>query len=159
MLLLNLECLCSSFAWVPQPGPSSRVSRTGVFFQRKTKTDWFGTFPNRSFVSKSELEMIARAFISSCFNYCVFTCLNQKRLFQCVQRLNSHRADITQLHWLPVHLRVHFKCQSWLLKLLLVKLLPTYLQSCGFLNLLLLCTPHTHFKSRQDNLTHSQSCL
>lgn len=81
----------------------------------------------RTLLSKAELEMIIHAFISSRSDYCnsLFTCLTQKELhrLQAVQnsaaRLLTHtskRAHITlvlaELHWLPIHLRIHFKTRG-----------------------------------------------
>lgn len=75
-------------------------------------------------MSRSEIEMIIHAFISSRLDYCnsVFTCLSKKSLerLQVVQNAAgrlitrspkcSHITPLLiKLHWLPIHYRVHFK--------------------------------------------------
>uniref|UniRef100_A0A3B3HCK7 Reverse transcriptase domain-containing protein n=1 Tax=Oryzias latipes TaxID=8090 RepID=A0A3B3HCK7_ORYLA len=75
-------------------------------------------------VSRSEMEMLIHSFISSRLDYCnsIFTCLSKKSLerLQIVQNAaarlltnSSKFSHITpllkQLHWLPIHYRVHFK--------------------------------------------------
>uniref|UniRef100_A0A3P9LSI1 Reverse transcriptase domain-containing protein n=1 Tax=Oryzias latipes TaxID=8090 RepID=A0A3P9LSI1_ORYLA len=75
-------------------------------------------------LSRSEMEMLIHAFISTRLDYCnsIFTCLNEKSLerLQVVQNAaarlltkSSKYSHVTpllnQLHWLPIRYRVHFK--------------------------------------------------
>lgn len=128
----------------------------------------------RTLLSKVELEMIIHAFISSRSDYCdsLFTCLTQKELhrLQAVQnsaaRLLTHtskRAHITlvlaELHWLPVHLRIHFKVLVLTFRALngqapayISEILKLYNPKCSLRSSsqCLLVIPHTHFKTRGD---------
>lgn len=78
----------------------------------------------RSIVSHAELEMSVHAFISSRLDYCnsLFTCLNKSSVDQLQLVQNAAARLLTRskkschitpilasLHWLPVHLRIHFK--------------------------------------------------
>ncbi|KAF7654941.1 hypothetical protein LDENG_00062930, partial [Lucifuga dentata] len=78
----------------------------------------------RAVVSKTELEMVIHAFISSHLDYCnsLFTCLSKTSLnwLQTVQNAavrlltrSNRRTHITpilsSLHWLPINIRFHFK--------------------------------------------------
>lgn len=128
----------------------------------------------RRLLSKSDLEMIIHAFISSRIDYCnsVFTYLNKKTLnrLQIVQnsaaRLLTGAARtahitpvLSDLHWLPVKFRIDFKILVLTFRALhgqapqyITDLLCPYssgrsLRSSGQN---LLKVPKTHFKTRGD---------
>ena len=78
----------------------------------------------RGVLSKAEMEMAIHAFISSRLDYCnaLFSCLNKTSITRLQQVQNAAARLLTRskrtchitpilsaLHWLPVHLRSHFK--------------------------------------------------
>lgn len=109
-------------------------------------------------LSKSDLELLIHAFISSRLDYCnsLFICLNKRS----VQRLQLVQNSLLySLHWLPVEFGIDFKllllvfralhgqCPSYLSDLLH---LYTPARSLRSSDLNLLQVPRTRFKTRGD---------
>uniref|UniRef100_A0A669EIT0 Reverse transcriptase domain-containing protein n=1 Tax=Oreochromis niloticus TaxID=8128 RepID=A0A669EIT0_ORENI len=128
----------------------------------------------RTLLSKSELEMVIHAFISSRLDYCnsLFLCLSKRNLdrLQLVQnaaarlltktRKREHITPVLRsLHWLPVHFRIHFTILVLTYKALNCDA-PAYIsdlleshtpsRSLRSSNQRLLLVPRTRFKTRGD---------